>query len=106
MLVVGIGLLKRKNWARVTVTVIAALGILFYAAILVLLFTSLSEITNVFGGEPAAVEIQRLLSLIQVFGAMVTVFLLGFHIFIIITLCSLKIKEEFLQMNESFWGKS
>jgi len=106
MLVVGIGFLKRKNWARVIVIAIAALGILFYAAILVLLFTSLYEITNVLGGEPAAVEIQRLLNLIQVFGAMLTVFLLGFHIFIIKTLCSLKIKEEFLKMNELLLGKS
>lgn len=106
MLVVGIGLLKRKNWARIITIVMVALGILFYAAILVLLFTLFSEMINVLGGEAGAGEIQKLLNFIQVFGTVLTGFFLVFHIFIIKKLCSAKIKEEFLKINELILSKS
>ena len=106
MLTVGIGLLKRKNWARIVTIIMVAWGVLFYIAILVLLFTLFSEMTNVVGGEPAAAEIQKLLSFIQVFGAILAVSFLGFNILIIKKLCSLKIKEEFLKTNELLLRKS
>ena len=106
MLVVGIGLLKRKNWARIITIIMIALGIFSNIAVLVLLFTLFSEMTNLSGGEAIAVEIQKLIRFIQVFGAILVVACLALHIFIINKLCSLKIKEEFLKTKELVMGKS
>jgi len=86
--------------------IIIALGILFYIAVLVLLFTLFSEMAKVLGGEPAASEIQKLLNFTQIFGAVLTVSLLGYHIFIIKELCSLRIKGEFLKTKGLILGKS
>jgi hypothetical protein len=104
MLTVGIGLLKRKNWARVITITTTALGVMFNIAFLVILFTLFPEMTNMSGGEPIAVEIQKLLNFIQNSGAVLAIILLVFQFFIIKKLSSPKVKEEFQETNDLILG--
>ncbi|MDR2861984.1 MAG: hypothetical protein LBV07_05495 [Syntrophobacterales bacterium] len=100
MLIIGIGLLKRKNWARIIIIIAAVLGILFDILALVILFTLFPEMTNMSGGEAIAGEIQKLLNFIQAVGTAVVIIFLAIHVFIIKKLCSSMVREEFQQMSE------
>jgi hypothetical protein len=96
MLVSSIGLLKRKNWARLVFIFILSLGILWSLASLILqavFFSTMPEMSQ----SPEFQEFKAMQSIMQWFTAIISI---GFAIlfgWIIMRLLSSAIKQEFLQ---------
>jgi len=96
MLVSSIGLLKRKNWARLVFIFILSLGILWSIASLILQAVFFSTIPEMAQG-PEMQEFETMQSIMQWFTAIISI---GFAIlfgWIIKRLMSATVKQEFLQ---------
>ncbi|PLY03937.1 MAG: hypothetical protein C0622_03585 [Desulfuromonas sp.] len=94
-LISAIGLLKRKNWARVAFIWIMALGIFWNLLSLIIQFYMFSTIPEFSSEQAVPPEFETMMIIMRIATVVMVVALSGLFGFIIKKLCSQQIKVEF-----------
>jgi hypothetical protein len=95
LLLSSIGLLQRKNWARITFIVLLALGVVSTIAALPMQYGMLDDVGKTLSGNEAIAEVESVMTAMRgVFLALVVLFT-GIHVWLIYKLCTAQIRSEF-----------
>jgi hypothetical protein len=95
LLFTSIGLLQRKNWARITFIVLLVLGTVLTIAALPTQFSMLGDVSKTMGGNEALAEVESVITVMRgVILALVVLFTV-IHVWLIYKLCTPTIRAEF-----------
>ncbi len=94
-LISAIALLKRKNWARIVFVLLMSAGIAWNILGLGLQFTMFSSIPEIAGANAPPPEFQNMMVIMKVASVIMVVAISALFGFVIMKLCSEKIKQEF-----------
>jgi len=96
LLITSIALLKRRNWARITFILLMFTAVIWNVAGILLQVILYRGFVDMAGGQVMAPDLQNMMMVMQIFMLLFTVAMTAACIYIIVKLCSKRVRREFV----------